>query len=373
MTQTEHDNAADSTDADSAGTSQHSLARAGLPAADRALWVQTGILVLLTLFMLRAGRDVLIPITLALIAHAVLGPVVDKLTRWHLPRTVGAGLMTLLLAVVIGAFVYGAVDASTRWLQKAPEWWPELRAQARSDLSEMRQAADALEKMAEQEGSKAVVIQSQPPVKDRVLASAREAATITSVTLLLLYFLLSTGDLILARSTALARSFGARKRLVRAARAMQKEVATYLVNMTWLNLGVAVLTSLGLWLAGIPDAFIWGSMAGLLRFIPYLGNVVTVGVLTALGAITYDTLWLMLMPPVIYLVFVFLYGNIFELIVHGHSLALNPVMIFVAVVFWGSVWGVVGALIAVPLLAGFKVLCEQIPSLQPLGRLVSMR
>lgn len=350
----------------------NALAGGRTPAGDRRLWVQTGILVLLALFMLRAGRDVLIPITLALMAHAVLGPVVTRLTRWRVPRTVGAGLMTLLLAAVIGAFVYGAVDASTRWLQKAPEWWPQLRAQASSDLSEVKQAADALEKIAEEEGSKAVVIQSQPPVKDRVVSGVREAATITSVTLLLLYFLLSTGDLMLARSTALAPSFGARKRLVRAARAMQKEIATYLVNMTWLNLGVAILTSLGLWLAGIPDAFVWGGMAGLLRFIPYLGNVVTVGVLTALGAITYDTLWWMLAPPAIYLVFVFLYGNIFELIVHGQSLALNPVMIFVAVVFWGSVWGVVGALIAVPLLAGFKVLCEQIPSLRPVGRLVSM-
>ena len=336
--------------------------------------IQLAILVILLLGLLRLGRDVLMPIALALLLNITLRPIIARLRRVGLPAPVSAGFVVVSLVGLVSLFVYAGYDPMLHWLESAPKSIQELRAHGQGDLSGVKKATEAVSEIAAggEEGERPIVVQQADTTFTAQLAeAAKTGAGITGITLILLYVLLATGDLLLRKLVQLASGFSAQRRVVVTVRALEAHLALYLGTMLLLNLGVALIVGLALWRAGFDDPILWGMAAGLLRLIPYLGNIVVVAILLTLGVLAYDPFWMMLAPPVAYLAFITIYGNVFELFVHGRRLALNPIMLFVYVLFWGTIWGIPGALIAVPLLAATKVIAEQVPALRPLGRFVS--
>ena len=346
-------------------------------AADRprATRVDIAILVILLVGCVYWGRSVLLPVVLALLLNVTLRPVVGWLRRIYLPQAAAAAAVVLSLLGVVGLFSWAAYEPMLQWLEQAPQSIAELRAQAQAqgDFSEVEKATAAVEQMAGdggQEDGPTLVRQADTTAAARLADAAKTAVGTTGITLILLYVLLATGDLMLRKTVQLASGFAAQRRIVVTARALEVQLARYLGTMVLLNLGVAVTVCAGLALAGFDDPILWGMVAGLLRFIPYVGNMVVLAILLTLGVLAYDPFWQMVAPPVVYLVFITVYGNVFELFVHGRRLALNPVMLFVFVLFWGTLWGIPGALIAVPLLAATKVVAEQTPAWAPLGRFI---
>lgn len=346
--------------------------RAGTP-RPRASRVEVAILVILLVGCVYWGRSVLLPIVLALLLNVTLRPVVAQLRRAHLPQTAAAAVVVLSLLGLVTLFAYAAYEPMLHWLEQAPKSIAELRGQAKSGFSDVEKATRAVEEMAsnaERGESATVVRQAETTAAAKLTQAAKTVVGTTGITLILLYVLLATGDLMLRKTVQLSSSFAAQRRIVVTARALEVQLARYLGTMLLLNLGVAVTVCAGLALAGFEDPILWGMVAGLLRFIPYVGNTVVLAILLTLGVLAYDVFWQMLAPPLVYLAFITVYGNVFELFVHGRTLALNPVMLFVFVLFWGTVWGIPGALIAVPLLAATKVVAEQTPAWAPLGRFI---
>jgi len=336
--------------------------------------VQVAILVILILSLLRVGRDVLLPIVLALLLNVTLRPVIARLRRVGLPAPVSAGFVVVSLVGLVGLFVYAAYDPMLHWLETAPRSIQELRSRGEGDLADVKKATEAVSEITAtgEDGKRPIIVQqADSTVTAQLAEGAKTAAGLTGITLILLYVLLATGDLLLRKLVQLAAGFSAQRRIVVTVRALEAHLARYLGTMLLLNLGVALVVSVGLWAAGFEDPILWGMVAGLLRFIPYVGNTVVVAILLTLGVLAYDPLWMMVAPPIVYLAFITVYGNVFELFVHGRRLALNPIMLFVYVLFWGTIWGIPGVLIAVPLLAATKVIAEQVPALRPLGRFVS--
>ena len=206
-----------------------------------------------------------------------------------------------------------------------------------------------------------------PSLSSRLVGTTREILTGLVEVLLLLYFLLAVGDMFLQKLIKVLPQFRDKKKAVAIARDTEAAVSTYLYTVTLINVGQGVAAGLGMMLVGMPNAGLWGVLAGLLEFIPYVGSAAMTAMLLMAGLVTFDTTGHALLPAAVYLATNFVQSNLISPMVLGSRLTLNPVAIFIGLVFWLWIWGIPGAFIAVPLLATFKIFCDHIESLAPIG------
>jgi len=185
--------------------------------------------------------------------------------------------------------------------------------------------------------------------------------------LILLYFLLASGDLFLSKTVKVFPGLDRKKEIVKITRAVEQQVSRYLFTVMVINIFMGITLGLGMYLIGMPNPVLWGVMAGLLVFLPYLGPLTGIAVVTLVALLTFDSLARALLAPAIYFALETIQGQIVTPMVLGLRLALNPVAIFVWLIFWGWMWGIAGVLLAVPMLTVFKILCDHIRPLAPVG------
>jgi predicted PurR-regulated permease PerM len=154
---------------------------------------------------------------------------------------------------------------------------------------------------------------------------------------------------------------------VEIANEIESSISRYLFTVALINLALGSVASLAFWLIGVPTPVLWGLMGGLLNFVPYLGAVTTIAIVTVVATATIPNLGHALLAPLTYLALGTLEGNFITPWVMGNRLTLNPVMIFVSLMLWGWIWGIPGALLAVPILAGFKIICDRVRPLAAIG------
>ena len=142
-------------------------------------------------------------------------------------------------------------------------------------------------------------------------------------------------------------------------------------SVSLINFGLGIVVSVGLYWLGVPNAVLWGILVAALNFVPYFGPVAGVVLLAAVGIFTFDTLGEGLLPPALYLVLHLLEANLITPILLGRRFTLNPVVIFVSLIFWTMLWGVPGALLSVPILVSIKVVCDRVPAMSSVSELLS--
>jgi predicted PurR-regulated permease PerM len=134
-----------------------------------------------------------------------------------------------------------------------------------------------------------------------------------------------------------------------------------------------VAVGTGMFLIGMPNPVLWGVIAALLNFIPYIGALLGVALVALIAFVTFDTIWMALLAPFIYLTCTTIEGQIVTPLILGRRLEMNTVAIFLAIAFWGWLWGIAGALIAVPLLVTVKVFADHVEGLAALGEFLAAR
>src|SRR5262249_36592747 len=206
-----------------------------------------------------------------------------------------------------------------------------------------------------------------PPFSSKLLGGVRQFGASALEVVILLYFLLASGDLFLQKLIKLLPQLRDKKTAVSIARETEGAISTYLVTLTLVNLGVALAVGGALALVGLPRPFLWGALAGLAEFMPYVGATIMFVLLSFAGLATLDHLGHALLVPGVYLAIILLQANLISPLLHGRRLALNPVAIFLGLLLCWWMWGVVGAFIAVPLLAAVRIFCDHIESLTPVG------
>jgi predicted PurR-regulated permease PerM len=189
--------------------------------------------------------------------------------------------------------------------------------------------------------------------------------------LILLYFLLAYDGVFLAKLIKLMPTLSDKKRAVSIAHEIEAQISRYLFTVTIINLclGIAVGTAVGL--LGLPNPLMWGVLVALLNFIPYLGALTGIGCMLLGALLSFDSLGFALIFPATYLVFASLEGNFVTPFVMGRSLTLNPVLVLLSLTFWGWMWGIVGIVLAVPILAAFRIFCSHIKPMEPLAEFMS--
>jgi len=162
-----------------------------------------------------------------------------------------------------------------------------------------------------------------------------------------------------------------KKRAVEISHEIQQNISNYLFSVSLINVGLGIVVSGGLYFMGVPNPAMWGMLVAILNFVPYFGPVVGVLLLAVAGLLTFDTLWQGLLPSLWYLGLHLLEANFITPILVGRRLTLNPVVVFVSLMFWTWLWGVPGALLSVPILVSAKAVCDRFPTLSAASELLT--
>ena len=192
----------------------------------------------------------------------------------------------------------------------------------------------------------------------------------TAHTIFLIYFLLASGDLLLRKVVHMLPLFRHRRQAVRIIRSIEQDLSRYLGMVVLINTGLGVAVGAAMYAVGMPNPMLWGAMAGLLNFVPYLGPAVNIVVVGLVAFVSFEGVGHALLAPLAYLVLNGIEASLITPTVLGWRLKLNPVVIFIALTFWTWIWGVLGSLLAVPLLATIKITCDRVELLRPAGVLL---
>jgi predicted PurR-regulated permease PerM len=367
---------ADPTDLASAAPDFHQLKYA---VEDRRTgsWALTGIFVLAFIAALYFARDLVLPIILALILSAVFSPVVRGLQKLRIPAPLGAGLLVVALLVAFFTATYNLAEPAGVWLDKAPLGIGQIGVKLRRITGQFKEVTDTTEQVKQlaQEmtngGGNGKRVQEvsvkAPSWTATALAAANKFALTAISTLTLLYFLLASGDFFLRKMVSVTPRLRDKKRAVEITRQIEAEVSSYLITVTVINVGLGGAVALALYALDVPNPALWGVMVGLFNFVPYLGDMASVSVLTVVGLLTFDELGRGLLVPAVFCVLTAAEGYVVTPLVLGRRLSLNPVVIVLAVLFWGWMWGLLGALLAVPILVVVKTFCDRVEPLQAFG------
>jgi predicted PurR-regulated permease PerM len=183
----------------------------------------------------------------------------------------------------------------------------------------------------------------------------------------LTYFLLAVGDLFLQKLVTVLPQFNDKKKAVAIARETEAQISAYLLTSTIVNIGMGAVTALALWLLDMPNAVLWGVVAAVLNFVPYVGAVITMVVLGLAALLAYESTTQALLVPAVFFGINLIEGNLVTPMILGSRMRLNTVALFIGLIFWWLLWGVAGAILAVPIMAALKIICDHIESLTPVG------
>jgi predicted PurR-regulated permease PerM len=154
-------------------------------------------------------------------------------------------------------------------------------------------------------------------------------------------------------------------------RETQSQVSLYLLVTTMINIGVGIVTGVALGLVGMPNPVLWGVVAGVLNFVPYIGGFVNTVILALAALLTFEDTSQALLIPIVFTVINILEGNLITPMILGRRMRLNTVAVFIGLIFWWYIWGVAGAILAVPIMATIKIACDHIESLASIGEFLA--
>ena len=314
------------------------------------------------------------PLVLSLLLALTLSPLVRFMHRKGMGEGIAAGLVILVLSLGIG----GTFAALSSPFFALVDDAPQIAEKVRTRFEELRQPIETVTEVAEQvddatgggESVQQVVVQ-QPGILSQVAGSALSIVTTTVIVIILTLFLLASGDHF---SEQIVKSFGTlkdKKRALRTVRDIESEISRYLLTITVINAALGVAVGVAMWLLGMPTPLLFGVMAALLNFLPYVGSLIGIAVVAMVGLVTFPTIGAALLPPLAYFACTAVEGQFITPTIVGRRLRINTVAVFVAVAFWSFLWSIPGALMAVPILVFLKVLCDNVDGLHGLGRFLS--
>lgn len=336
----------------------------------------TGLFTLAIFYTMHYMRSVLLPLVLALLLSYLLRPLVRGLACLCIRPSVGAALVLLSLA---GAIVYGfsfLVAPAVGWIEKAPYSLQQFEGKLmplKRPMKNVAKASGEIEKLATPDNAqvKTAIEVKRHPITDMLYVQMPELIVSAVMLLILLYFLLAYDGVFLMKLIKLMPTFSDRKRAVSIAHEIESQVSRYLLTVTLINMGLGAAVGLTVGLLGLRNPLMWGALVALLNFVPYLGALTGIVCMTLGAALSFDSLGYALIFPASYLLLATLEGNFITPLVMGRSLTLNPVIVLLSLVFWGWLWGIAGIILAVPILAAFKIFCAHLEPLEPIAELLS--
>lgn len=334
----------------------------------RSAWALRGIFLVALVFAVREARPLLAPVLIAVMLTFALAPAVRWLHARGVPAMLGALLLVLALLLSTVSLVMSLARPAASWWEAAPTTVSQLL----EEVEKLRASIPGLRPpQAAPRSSRAVVATPPPdPLRERlasegvaltgmVLTRSLSLLLAAAATVILTYFLLASEHWLLSRVVEAVPSRRTRALVLGGVRAAQREIGRYLASVGIINAAVGLITALALWLLDLPNPALWGVLTALLCFVPYLGPMTLMAMLLLAGISSFGTGLQVFGPTLAFMLIHAVESNFVSPMVVGRRLSLSALSVFLSVLFWGWLWGIAGALIAVPLLIGLRSLCRR--------------
>ena len=344
--------------------------------SDPKLLLQLGQFLIILMAALYTASSIVLPIVLSLLLKLLLEPVMRGMERLRVPRPLAAILLILVVMASIVMIVTALSGPAEAWAAKLPSGLPRLQerlnflAQPVGTLMQFLQRAEniARETTAGQH-TEAVTVQG-PGLSSTLFAGTASFASGFFTTMLLLFFLLTSGDIVLRRLVELLPRFRDKRQVVTITKEIERNISAYLFTITVMNMTAGLATAGAMWLCGLANPLLWGVLAFLLNYVPILGPMICLCVLAFAGLLSIDSVPWAFLPAGAYLLIHVVEGQVVTPHLVAHRFTLNPVIVVISLIFWYWMWGVPGAILAVPLLAMTKIVCDGVRPWSAFGHLI---
>ncbi len=347
-----------------------------LPTEPRTIFL-AGLFLLAFLTALYVAAEIVLPVVLAIVLKLLLQPVVRLTDRVGVPRGLGALLAVILFVAGLAGVISGIAGPATSWASKLPTALPQIQeklAFLARPISSMQWVMGQLQGITND--SAITVPQAAPaPAHPSNMMGALFSGTATVAagfftTLVVLFYLLVAGETFLRRLVEVLPRFAEKRQAVEISVHIEEDVSLYLITVTLINGVVGLLTFGVMWACGVANPLLWGVIAFVLNFVPILGAMVGIVVFLMASVLSLGVTWWALLPVGLYFAIHVAEGEIVTPMLMARRFTINPVVIILALVFWYWMWGVPGAILAVPMLAITKIICDDVRPLRALGHIL---
>ncbi len=322
------------------------------------------------------SRDLLLPILLGFLIALTLSPVNRRLQNFGLPAGLSAFILMFGASFAIISLVTVAGSAVSTITQDLPELKAEFLRKVSGVEETIKAVRDATEEVesvtspAADTGTQEVIVK-QPGLLNSAVTTVASTATSLGVALILSFFLLLTGDLFYLKTVQAFPTFAGKKKALTTVYGLERKVSHYLLTITVINAFLGIGVGIAMWIIGVPFPLIWGLAAFALNYMPVIGGIVGTILIGAYSIAVFDDLSYAIIAPITYQIMTSLEAQFITPYLIGKQLELNVVAVFLTIVLWGWLWGVAGALVAIPFLVVFKVICDNADQLAPIGAFLS--
>jgi predicted PurR-regulated permease PerM len=328
-----------------------------------------GLFVLALFYTLKIAADLFLPVVLA----SFLGFLLTPVTRWL--KKIGfqnfwAPLLGTLGFLVILLCLFAALCASiARFEPEFPRYVDHVQARLAPILNAIQNSSPVIRRLGDwlNPGKIPQVTISGPSFVETILTSAPKYLALLVVVHVLTFFFLLYGSRLQKKLVEMIPGLPEKQNVVEIASEIEQTASRYFSSVTLINAGVGLSVWILVGLLGLPHPLLWGVAAFLLHYIPFVGATGGILAMTVVSLIHFDSFWYALLPPLAYVFCAMIEGNLATPIFLGRWLTLNPIAIILTFLIWSYLWGLVGTLLAVPILAIFKIFCDRIEPLKPLG------
>ncbi|HZS85016.1 MAG TPA: AI-2E family transporter [Stellaceae bacterium] len=348
-------------------------ARIPLPQSPRSALL-AGIFVLMVFYTLYFAREIVMPILFAFLLNLLMQPGMRLLARLRIPAVISAILMIVLFLALMTGLTSSLAAPAAHWFGQLPQTLPRIEERLsvlRGPVAEVQHALEELSRLAgpANSGATPVVVQGSG-LGGVVFTSTTSFLGGVLTMIVVLFFLLSAGDLFLRKLVEVLPRFGDKKHAVAISQEVEEHISAYLVTISGMNLLVGIGVGLSAWIGGLGDPLLWGVMAFLLNYVPVIGPMAGIVLVFLGGMLTFDALWKAVLLAGVYLGIHLLEGEVVTPMLVARRFTLNPVLVIISLIFWFWLWGVPGAVIAVPLLATVKIICDHVRPLMAIGHFI---
>lgn len=341
-----------------------------LVSIQRSLRVLVVLAVLVTVFF---TRDLLLPILLGFLLALTLRPVARAMVGAGLPNAIAATILVLSAMIATVTIIAGSAGTVAMWSDEIPRMGTEIRFKLSGmtqAVEDVRTATQEVEGMTGSDGTQTVVLQ-KPGLIDAAFSTFLKTGATLIVTFVLALLVLASGDMYYRKVVQAFQTLSDKKRALNTIYDIERRVSRYLLTITIINAGLGVAVAAYLAALGMPNAYVWGIAAALFNFLPYIGGFIGSILVAAFALVQFDSVGYALLAPLGYQFLTAVEGQFLTPWLVGRRLSLNPVAVFLTVGLWAWLWGIPGALIAVPVLVVLKVICENFDTLRTVGIFLS--
>jgi predicted PurR-regulated permease PerM len=339
----------------------------------------------LGLFLLAFGlfldfaQDFILPVVLGTFIAITFRPTIRMLARHHVPEWLAASGFITIVMIMVSLLAYTVAGPIASFAQNAPRYAQTFGAKlgdVLGSLSTVMRYAEKFQAASTPGGATAtqeVVVREGPPLAQLGQMTGYSMSIVATIvlTLVIAAFLMASGDLFYAKLVRVLPTLQDKKTALRIVYDVEREVSTYLLIITAINAALGLAVAVAFYALGMPTPFLWGAVAFVLNFIPYIGAVTGISVAAFMAVVTFDSIAYAALAPLSYAIINGIENQFVSPLLLGRRLQLNSVAILLALTFWTWIWGIAGTLVAVPILVTIKVFCDHLESLSGIGEFLS--